>query len=58
MAVIPGGIHGGAIKLVCPHCKKEQLRGRAEASHQYECKNCGRKFSREQAEARPSHSEE
>jgi transposase-like protein len=50
MAVIPGSNPSGSLHLTCPHCGKDQLRGRDPASQKYECRHCGKSFTREQAE--------
>ena len=51
MGFIPGS-SPGSVRLTCPHCGKEQLRGQAASSHRYECRHCGKQFTKAEAEAK------
>ncbi len=47
MPIFSGGSGAGIQRLVCPHCGKVQARGKAPELTNFQCKQCGKTFSRE-----------
>jgi transposase-like protein len=48
--IIKGAVDA-TVKLVCPHCRKTQLRAKKPAGAVYVCKQCRKHFHREDSRA-------
>lgn len=49
--IIKGAAAAATTKLVCPHCRKPQLRAKKPAGAVYVCKFCRKHFKREDSPA-------